>query len=818
MSESIGTARLDIVVDTSSLEAGVDKATRSTRDMAKASQDASQKMDAGTKRQVQSLERQIATLGKSRSEVIRWRIEQQTSGRVAAELSAKLDAQTARLAATSGTMDKVGASAKRFAAAWVAIGAAVGGAVLVAGVKNAIDFADKLNDINIRLGISAEALSGWAYAAQQTGTDIDGLGKGMLRLSRNLAAGASETSEQSKLFKALGVDVKDARGNLRSLEQVLPDIASRFKAIENETLKAALAQELFGKSGAELIEFLNQGGDGLDAMRERARELGVELSQGTLSAADRFNDSLAELKSASMGLFTQIAASLMPAMEDLVVRFTELVREGTLANNMATVLSATFSAGVSVLEEYDNAVRRTAIGFELIHRAASGAAETVKNLATFGFADGGVLSGIRQIMDANSDAQAALDRSRADKPNFANVRTGSSSTETPEAARANEFEARLNRMLADRGKGGAKKAKKEGRSEEERELERLQKSYQSLIATQAERIALFGNESEAAKVRYELENGELSKLTEAQLKKLGIDKELAIANAERLDTMREEAKVQEDLKRIEEARTERTKDVLDDIRTEMDLMGKSIEYQDTYNKLKYAGVDANSAFGQSIIEANAALHEQGRAMEAQIELMDTFRNEASNALSDFVTGAKSAKEAFTDFFDNMAERITQMIAERWIEQLFGQQGTTGQGSSGGDWIGQLMGLFFSSGNGAMASGGASGGGFAKGGAFSGGQVQAFANGGVFDRPTMFGMSAGRLGVMGEAGPEAIVPLHRGPDGKLGIRMAAANDSRPRQVAVNQTFIVQGAPDSRTREQMARASGREAARGMTRTGR
>lgn len=58
--------------------------------------------------------------------------------------------------------------------------------------------------------------------------------------------------------------------------------------------------------------------------------------------------------------------------------------------------------------------------------------------------------------------------------------------------------------------------------------------------------------------------------------------------------------------------------------------------------------------------------------------------------------------------------------------------------------------------------------FKDGGAFMGGRVAAFARGGVVDGPTNFPMRGG-VGLMGEAGPEAIVPLARGGDGKLGIR-------------------------------------------------
>lgn len=61
------------------------------------------------------------------------------------------------------------------------------------------------------------------------------------------------------------------------------------------------------------------------------------------------------------------------------------------------------------------------------------------------------------------------------------------------------------------------------------------------------------------------------------------------------------------------------------------------------------------------------------------------------------------------------------------------------------------------------------GGFAKGGAFAGGSVVPFAQGGVVAAPTHFPLAGGRVGLMGERGAEAIMPLARGPDGRLGVR-------------------------------------------------
>jgi phage-related minor tail protein len=73
-------------------------------------------------------------------------------------------------------------------------------------------------------------------------------------------------------------------------------------------------------------------------------------------------------------------------------------------------------------------------------------------------------------------------------------------------------------------------------------------------------------------------------------------------------------------------------------------------------------------------------------------------------------------------------------------------------------------------------------GFARGGVFRGGRVQPFAAGGVVAAPTYFPM-AGGAGLMGEAGPEAILPLGRGPDGRLGVAAGGAA-ARPVSVTVN----------------------------------
>src|SRR5690606_38954828 len=110
------------------------------------------------------------------------------------------------------------------------------------------------------------------------------------------------------------------------------------------------------------------------------------------------------------------------------------------------------------------------------------------------------------------------------------------------------------------------------------------------------------------------------------------------------------------------------------------------------NALLDAGVEAESDMGQAILETVDLLYEQGEAVRAQIEVMDAFRYEMGGALADVISGTKSLKDAFLDMLDSISRRISQIVSDRLIEQLFGQMGTTNTGSGGG-WLAAIGSLF-----------------------------------------------------------------------------------------------------------------------------
>jgi hypothetical protein len=119
----------------------------------------------------------------------------------------------------------------------------------------------------------------------------------------------------SKAFNELGINVKNADGTMRSADDVMLDIATRFKDMEDGPNKVALAMKLFGKSGAELIPMLNQGGDAIDKMK-------VKMNQAFAEKADEYSDKLITLGGKVGGLARGITVALLPALDALTSALT----------------------------------------------------------------------------------------------------------------------------------------------------------------------------------------------------------------------------------------------------------------------------------------------------------------------------------------------------------------------------------------------------------------------------------------------------------------------------------------------------------------
>jgi hypothetical protein len=208
------------------------------------------------------------------------------------------------------------------------LGVAVSVAGLTAMVKSAIDTGDALDEMSQRVGVSVETLSVWKPAAEQSGVSGESFEKGLRKLSTTMLEAATGSQDAARGFAAVGVEFKNQDGTLRATDQVLLDLAERFQAMPDGAEKTALAVQLFGKSGAELIPFLNQGRDGINDLAAEMQALGVQMSGETAAQAGNFNDALDKLHLSTQSIGNQIIASLLPALNDMALGMVESAKQG----------------------------------------------------------------------------------------------------------------------------------------------------------------------------------------------------------------------------------------------------------------------------------------------------------------------------------------------------------------------------------------------------------------------------------------------------------------------------------------------------------
>ncbi len=207
------------------------------------------------------------------------------------------------------------------AVAGMAVSAATGLALLT---RQAINNAEQMNALAQKAGISVEALSGLTHAAEQSEVSQDQLVLGLTKLSKTMA-------EAARGSRVLGVSFRDQQGNLRMTDDVLLDLAERFQMMPDGARKTALAMQLFGKSGADLIPFLNQGRKGITELIAEAERLGLIISTRMARQADQFNDALSNIGKAARGVANGIASELLPTLIQFMDTSGRLSRESGLS-------------------------------------------------------------------------------------------------------------------------------------------------------------------------------------------------------------------------------------------------------------------------------------------------------------------------------------------------------------------------------------------------------------------------------------------------------------------------------------------------------
>lgn len=615
--------------------------------------------------------------------------------------------------------------------------AAIAGSAIIGGlsavVKRSIDVGDELFNMQQKTGIAATALIGIGNAAKLADVDMGQMVKGLTKLNVNMVKAAEGNEDLARKFKALGVDVKDANGKVMPTDKVLKQIADRFADMPDGAQKAAAAVALFGKAGTDLIPLLN---DGAAAMEKFT----YKVSEDFAARSDQFNDTITEFGFKTKGFGLELTDALLPALQSILEVFGELfdtkqdwtalfetIKFGIRA--IATVIYAT-------IKLVDQLIKAVVYSFDAIGKALQGDFEAAGRALSKGFG-------------------AGLEQAKRDFEQIGKLWTDSAAPTGRIRSRGME----LDTTAADER---AATAARRAATEQQRLAERRENTWKKVLDLQE-------------KLRRSVQdlNNEYQGIGASP-----VDKALQERNA-----------ALEDNKRIVKDLTQSVMELWRDIKKEggdLDLT----PFKELIEQIGDAGErNAQKQYADDLKKIYADLGDEAyNAALAQVGLSDSF-SKTSTTMAGLRDGVAQYMESLGSLQANIAGVTVNAL--RGLEDAIVRLTTTGKFSFKDFALSiiedlsrmvtrmlilapimqtiqsLLPGGGFLSGKNALKTPIPGWNLSANGNIFAQNGIVPFAMGGVVDRPTIFPFAKG-VGLMGEAGPEAIIPLKRGADGKLGV--------------------------------------------------
>lgn len=234
-----------------------------------------------------------------------------------------IDAASASLKKIGVEAENLGGQGQKFKVNWQQAGAAMtvaGGAIVggfVASAKAAGDYGGQIFDATRKTGMSAESLTALKFAAEQSGVGFDMLQGAIAKQARTANEAATGNKTAQEAYARLGVSVTDASGKMKDGNTLLLETADALKGIENPTQRSALAMEIFGRSGSQMLPMLMEGSAGIAELEAKAKSLGLTMTDEMAKAADDAGDRM-EAAQASIGMaWKNIGATVLPVVADV---------------------------------------------------------------------------------------------------------------------------------------------------------------------------------------------------------------------------------------------------------------------------------------------------------------------------------------------------------------------------------------------------------------------------------------------------------------------------------------------------------------------
>jgi hypothetical protein len=269
---------------------------------------------------------------------------------------------------------------RTFAKGAASIGAAVGGAgaavagPLLAMTARFLGNGDALSKMSDRTGVSVEALSELGYAATQSGASAEDLQGGFTAMSKMMLKGDEESKKTLATLDRMGVSFEELQ--TLSPEERFNRLADAIADVSDPTEQAALAARVFGGAGESLLPMLKEGADGMDELRQRARDLGLVMSGEDAAAATTLGDLWDDIGKIASRLGDIIGGALAPVLiplADWFVNAAGAVAKWMDANRPLIVTIAKVAAVLMGVGAVITGIATAALGLSFVFSGLSAA-------------------------------------------------------------------------------------------------------------------------------------------------------------------------------------------------------------------------------------------------------------------------------------------------------------------------------------------------------------------------------------------------------------------------------------------------------------
>ena len=648
--------------------------------------------------------------GDSRGLVNASRLSQKELGEIqrsAKDASGELTGMSGKLGAAAKNVALLGAAAATAAAAGLAY-----------QVKQTIDLADNYAKMSQKINVSVESLSTLDYVANLNGATLNVVSKALLRVSANLLDADRGLKQAAENFDALGIETKNAEGQLKSADEVLIEVADRFAQMEDGTNKTALAIKLFGKSGAELIPMLNMGSAGIRELQEEARKLGLEIGTETAKQAEIFNDNIYRMQQLMKGVGVELTTSLLPKLEELTSLFLDKrLSGGSLFDSLSFALGGRDAATNEIKKQIADQQK---IQDDLLEESSRPRALRINPFRS----DDSLKSEFDERRQQIKDLQTELERLYS---------IGSEEKETI-----------ILPSVVETVDTAALEASTKAIEQQEKATTKARESLESMNLALIQQAETFGK-SDTDMIKYRLSVGDLSNEV-----KLAGDAGKALADSILLNTaaLENQQQIQQQAIAVQAqdaADKLRATDIVKGLRTEEEQLAQAINEVKLLVEGGYLTDEAGVKEVDRLITQFDQLKDKAKQNKDQF---DELRNAVNGWGRDFANSVVDADFTFAGFVDNVLKQLAKIALQQATQPFF---------NAFGDLLGAGVGSLFS--------------GF--GGAATGVQANVAQNGIAYsaDGNVFTSPSVTSIAERGQA--EAVLPLAR-VGGQLGVQVAGGS--------------------------------------------